>query len=197
MKRRRRIEYLIHSSTKYIVDYCIQKDISKVVIGDLKYIKKQCDFGHVSKQQFYSLSFAKIVSTLEYKLRMNGIELIKVNEAYSSQCPPYSIEVSKQFRLKNRRKKRGLYKCNKKVYNSDSLGAFNILRIYYQQCQMTNQKLDYRCISNPSNVCIPVTLYFYDYFPCWKSNVGVAGRDYPSNGQIMNILTSLSCSSEA
>ena len=197
VKRRKRIEYLIHASTKYIVDYCVKNDVSKVIIGDMKFIKKHCDFGHVSRQQFYSLSFSKIVNTLEYKLKSHGIELIKVNEAYSSQCPPNSKEVSKQFRLKNRRKKRGLYKFNKKAYNSDSLGAFNILRIYYQQHQITNQKLDYRCISNPSNICIPVTLNFFDYFPCWKSNVGVAGRDYPSHEQIMSILSSLSCSAEA
>ena len=97
-------------------------------------------------------------------------------------------------------KKRGLYKFQKKVYNSDSLGAFNILRIYYQIKNESGHSLDYRCISNPKNECIPVTMDFYDYFPCldMKRMVGVAGRNYPSGEQLMAFIRqSLACSAEA
>lgn len=195
-----RINYLIHASTRKIVDYCIDNEISVVVIGDIKGIKKSCSFGHVSKQQFYSVALSRIVKVLQYKLDNIGVKLIRVNEAYSSQCPPNSKQVSSTYGLKWKRKKRGLYKIKRKIYNSDSLGAFNILRIYYQNQNESNYSLDYRCISNPKNEYIPVTMDFYDYFPCldMKRMVGVAGRNYPSGEQLMKLIKqSLECSAEA
>lgn len=198
--KQRRINYLIHAATKKIVDYCRTNNISVVVIGDMKGIKNSCSFGHVTKQQFYSVAFARIINVLQYKLDGIGVKLIKVNEAYSSQCPPNSKLVSFEYGSKSRRKKRGLYKYNKKVYNSDALGAFNILRIYYQSIKRSDYSLDYRCISNPKNECIPVTMDFFDYFPCldMKKMVGVSGRNYPSGEQLTDLLLqSLRCSAEA
>lgn len=195
-----RINYLIHAATKKITDYCVKNDISVVVIGDMKGIKGNCSFGHVTKQQFYSIAFDRIIKLLQYKLDNIGVKMVKVNEAYSSQCPPYSLEVSKKYGNKYRRKKRGLYKYKKQIYNSDCLGAFNILRIYYQNIHESYRSLDYRCISNPKNECIPVTMNFFDYFPCldMKRLVGVAGRDYPSYEQLIDINNRfISCSAEA
>lgn len=188
--RQGRINYLIHAATRKIVNYCKENDVSIVVVGDMKGIKNNCSFGHVSKQQFYSVAFARIVKVLQYKLDIIGVRLVKVDEAYSSQCPPDSNSVSKQCRVKHRRKKRGLYKYKGQIYNSDCLGAFNILRIYYQNKNEPIRSLDYRFISNPKNECIPVTMNFFDYFPCldMKHLVGVAGRNYPSGDDLMIFL---------
>ena len=195
-----RINYLIHASTKKIANYCKNNDVSIVVIGDMKGIKNNCSFGHVSKQQFYSVAFARIVNVLKYKLDNIGVKLVKVNEAYSSQCPPDSPFVESKYGSKSRRKKRGLYKYKKRIYNSDSLGAFNILRIYYQTNSESIRSMDYRCISNPKNECIPVTMDFFDYFPCLdiKRMVGVAGRNYPSGDALIAFFNQcLSTSAEA
>lgn len=85
--KQRRINYLIHATTRKIADYCKENDISIVAIGDMRGIKNNCSFGHVSKQQFFNVAFARIVKVLQYKLDMIGVRLVKVNEAYSSQCP--------------------------------------------------------------------------------------------------------------
>lgn len=194
-----RVNYLLHASTKKIVDYCQKNSVTVVAIGDMKGIKNNCSFGHVSKQQFYSVAFARIVEMLQYKLDNIGVKLVKVNEAYSSQCPPYSLNVSSAYGSKYRRKKRGLYKYKKKIYNADSLGAFNILRIYYQNKKEPVSSLDYRSISNPENICIPVTMDFFDYFPCLdvKQLVGVAGRNYPSGDEFIAFINNaLSFSAE-
>ena len=166
----------------------------------MKGIKNNCSFGHVSKQQFYSIAFARIIKLLQYKLDNIGVKLVRVNEAYSSQCPPCSKGVARKYGCKGRRKKRGLYKYQKKIYNADALGAFNILRIYYQIIDKSDYSLDYRCISNPKNECIPVTMNFFDYFPCldMKRMVGVAGRNYPSGDQLIAFIKqALCCSAEA
>ena len=195
-----RINYLLHASTKKIADYCLKNNVTVVAVGNMKGIKNNCSFGHVTKQQFYSVAFARILKLLQYKLDNIGVRLVRIDEAYSSQCPPNSLGVSSVYGLKNRRKKRGLYKYKKKIYNSDSLGAFNILRIYYQNNHKSVCSMDYRSISNPKNICIPVTMDFFDYFPCldMKRMVGVAGREYPSGEELIAFIQrSIGFSAEA
>ena len=64
---------------------------------------------------------------------MRGITLAQVNEAYSSQCSPLSEQVSGKCANKSGRIRRGLYLDNGIIWNADSVGAFNILRIYARQ----------------------------------------------------------------
>ena len=70
---------------------------------------------------------------LEYKLIMEGIELIRWNEAYTSQCSVYAPEVSKKYAEKKNRRRRGLYKEGETIYNADAVGAYNILKKYQMQ----------------------------------------------------------------
>jgi putative transposase len=67
---------------------------------------------------------------LEYKLKLYGISLKKQEESYSSQCSPWSEEVSAVYACKNNRVQRGLYRDGSNVLNADVVGAFNILRKY-------------------------------------------------------------------
>ena len=67
---------------------------------------------------------------LEYKLKLYGIQLIKQEESYTSQCSPLSSEVSKRYAEASNRKERGKYITNGVRYNADGVGAFNILRKY-------------------------------------------------------------------
>ena len=61
-----------------------------------------------------SIPFAKIYMMLQYKLKMNGITLIKQNEAYTSQTSPLCESVTKESAKKNNRiksiKKRGIFR---------------------------------------------------------------------------------------
>ena len=65
---------------------------------------------------------------------MEGIELIRWNEAYTSQCSPNAPEVSKKYAEKKNRRRRGLYKERETIYNADAVGAYNILKKYQMQC---------------------------------------------------------------
>jgi putative transposase len=51
-------------------------------------------------------------------------------ESYTSQCSPYTKEVSEAYAQKNNRKSRGLYITEGQAYNADCVGAYNILRKY-------------------------------------------------------------------
>ena len=132
-KRQLQLNHYFHSATKEIVKYCANNNISKVVIGDIKNIRDKANLGKVNNQKLHSLPFDRLYSLLSYKLKLEGIELIKIKESYSSQVSPFAPEVSKTYATKSNRKQRGLYIDNRVKFNADSVGAFNIMRLYEQK----------------------------------------------------------------
>ena len=99
--------------------------------GDIKGIREEKNLGRKTNQQLHSLPYARIYMQLEYKLKMQGIRLIRQEESYSSQCPPQSEEVSRIYAEKKNRKKRCIYIVDTVIYNTDAVGAYNILRKYH------------------------------------------------------------------
>ena len=146
---------------------------------------------HRFNQNVRAINFSKIYRLLDYKLKLVGIELIKVNEAYSSSCSPNSPIVSKEYANKANRVKRGLYKEDNNIYNADAVGAYNIMRIYLQK-EGTNLQVPRIGLSNPSKKYIPVTDQFLneDYVN-WNGkagNVGISGRNYPSGDELITVI---------
>ena len=145
----------LHKVTRYVVDYCKKKDIRTVVIGDLTNIRKDKDLGHVTNQKLHALPYKKIYTMLEYKLAMEGIRLVKQKESYSSQCSPMSASVGKKYACKANRVKRGLYQDKDYSWNADCVGAFNILRLYFQETGII-QKMEPHGISTPHVIKVAV-----------------------------------------
>ena len=56
--------------------------------------------------------------------------MIKQEESYTSQCSPFSPEISKRYAESSNRKERGMYITDGVRFNADAVGAFNILRKY-------------------------------------------------------------------
>ena len=123
----------LHKVTRFIAEYCHDNGINTVVIGDITNIRKDNDKGSVTNQKLHSLPYRKFYILLEYKLAMYGIQFVKQNEAYSSQTSPLMPKVCKENAEKSNRVKRGLYTDGSKIWNADCVGAFNILRLYFQK----------------------------------------------------------------
>ena len=140
VKRRKQLAHLIHTSTKKITDYCVDHDITRVVVGDIKGIRDNSNLGKRNNQKLHKLPFETIYKQLEYKLKLKGILLIKQDESYTSRCSPYSPEVCKKYAARKNRIYRGLYldREKKKVFNADIVGAYNILRKYIQKKNKEN-----------------------------------------------------------
>lgn len=130
-KKRDSVKDYLHKATRSLTDYCVDQDIRIVIIGDLKNIRKGKDLGAKNNQKLHGLPYEKLISMLEYKLKQKGIRLVKQEESYTSQCSPYSKCVSAEYAEKVNRKERGLYVSDKKVFNADAVGAFNIMRKYF------------------------------------------------------------------
>ena len=146
---------------------------------------------HRFNQNIRAINFSKIYSLLDYKLKLVGIELIKVNEAYSSSCSPNSPLVDKRFANKANRVYRGLFKEGNNVFNADIVGAYNIMRIFGQ---INNDKflMPKVGLSSPSKKYIPVTDQFLneDYIN-WNGksgNIGISGRNYPTGYGLIDCL---------
>lgn len=129
-KKNNVINDYLHKTTKTIADYCVSNNINTVVIGDITGIRTNNNKGKVTNQKIHSLPYKKIYTMLKYKLVLKGINFIKQEESYSSQCSPCSVAVSKTYANKNNRVFRGLYKDDNSCWNADAVGAYNILRKY-------------------------------------------------------------------
>ena len=129
-KKNNSINDYLHKVTRYIVSYCVENHIN------------------TTNQKLHSLPFAKIYMMLQYKLKMKGITLVKQSEAYTSQTSPLSRDVSKESAQKSNRIKRGLYKDGDKIWNADSVGAYNILRLHLS-AKKINVELDPNELKNP------------------------------------------------
>lgn len=136
-KRNKQVAHLLNCVTKYIVDYCIENHINTVVIGDITGIRENANMGKNNNQKFHKLPYALIMNKLKYKLTKYGISFEKQKENYSSQCSPFSESVSKKYAMPNKRVKRGLFIDNRIKMNADSVGAFNILRLYLKAKKIT------------------------------------------------------------
>ena len=150
-KKRNTLDDYFHKCTKAIVDYCLDNDIHTVVIGDITGIRENNDHGHVKNQTFHAFPKEKIINQLRYKLSLRGITLIEQKECYSSQCSPLAPKVSKEHAVKDNRQRRGLYMDNNCVWNADCVGAYNILRLYYQS-QGKSADFTYEHLSNPIKI---------------------------------------------
>ena len=121
----------LHKITRYLAEYCREQEITCVVTGDIRNIRREKDLGHRTNQKLHSLPYNRIYIMLEYKLKRYGIRFVKQEESYTSQCSPLSPEVGKRYAEPSKRKERGLYRDGNRTYNADAVGAYNILRKYH------------------------------------------------------------------
>jgi len=121
----RKINDAIHKMTRMYVNWCIQNGVSKIYYGDLDSTTRNSK-GRLRKATNEKLNmwrYGEIIEKLTYKLNGLGIELEKINEAYTSQTCP---NCGKRNKPANRN-----YVCkNKKcgyTQHRDVVGAINIL----------------------------------------------------------------------
>ena len=133
------IQDYLHKITRYLVNYCKENSIHTVVAGDITNIRKGKNLGKVTNQKFHALPYKKLYKMLKYKFAKEGIRFILQKESYSSQTSPLKPDVCKENAEKHKRVKRGLYQDESFSWNADCVGAFNILRLYFQTNGMENR----------------------------------------------------------
>lgn len=82
-KEQRKIDDLIHKVTRNIVNYAKRESLL-IVVGNLKGIRNR-DRGEIMNEWLSKAPFYKLVRYLKYKAKWEGIQVMEVSEAYTSQ----------------------------------------------------------------------------------------------------------------
>lgn len=113
-----------------LMNFLVSNDISTLVVGYNEEWKQNINLGRRNNQSFVNVPFYIFIKQLEYKCRLEGINVILIEESYTSKCSFLDDEpLRKHSTYKGKRIKRGLFKSfNNKLINADLNGSLNILR---------------------------------------------------------------------
>lgn len=155
IKRKNYITNYLHQASRKIIDLAQKHQVSKIIIGDLKEIKQDMNYN----KSFVQIPIQRLKELIEYKAKIEGIELITVNESYTSGCSALDLEkLNRDNYNKSRRVERGLFKSNIGLtINADVNGSLNIMRKFLnKECipELVNQARDNGVVNPPSRLRI-------------------------------------------
>lgn len=155
-KRKDFIDAHFHKLSRYIIDYCHRCKIGRIAIGYNTGWKQNSNMGKKNNQNFVFIPFFKLISMIEYKARIVGIEVTLINESHTSKCSALDFESvehhskylgTRRVVIKGRNSKqkiaqggkkykyykaRGLFRSkNGIIIHSDVNASFNIGRVGY------------------------------------------------------------------
>ena len=129
IKTHNKLMNLYHQTTRKFIDFCLEQQVYKIVIGNLKgiekNIKKNRKLNRVNRQKIAQMEYGRITNYIKYKGKEKGIEVELVKEYYTSQtCPKCSKKHKPQGRTYS-------CICGYKAHR-DIIGAWNILNKKYK-----------------------------------------------------------------
>lgn len=139
INRNDRINTYLHKASKKLIDLAESYEVSKIVIGYNQDWKQNSTLGKRTNQNFVGIPFLTFINQIKYKAKQKGIEVVLVEESYTSGTSYLDNELPiKDNYNKRRRIYRGLFKSNTNaLLNSDINGSYQILKKfigpYYQK----------------------------------------------------------------
>ena len=136
-RRNNRIEDYLSKAARIIVNYCLNNDIGRIVLGYNEDFQRNSNIGSINNQNFVNIPYGKLRDKLIYLCKLYGIEFKLQEESYTSKAsffdgdeiPIYDKENPQEYKFSGKRIKRGLYQTSTgKLINADCNGALNILR---------------------------------------------------------------------
>ena len=136
-KRNNCINDYLSKAARIIINYCLNNDIGKLVLGYNEDFQRNSNIGSINNQNFVNIPYGKLRDKLIYLCKLYGIEFKLQEESYTSKAsffdgdeiPIYDKENQKEYIFSGKRIKRGLYQTSaSELINADCNGALNILR---------------------------------------------------------------------
>ena len=94
-----------HEISRKLVNLAVQEKVSIIVMEDLKNIRKTAYSSSKADRNLNSWAFYELQNFIEYKAKLEGIEVDYINPAYTSQsCNSCGI-------INKSNRKRNLYSC--------------------------------------------------------------------------------------
>ena len=128
-KRNNKVNHYLHCCSKNIINYCLTNDVGNIIIGHSKEWKQNINLGKQTNQNFVSIPFCQLITQIQYKAKLHGINTIIQEESYTSKCSFVDDEeLCHHDKYIGKRITRGMFKTNNLRYNADVNGALNIMR---------------------------------------------------------------------
>lgn len=124
-KRNNRFNTYMHKASKEIIDYCLEHNVSQIIIGHNKLQKQKSKL-----KNFVAIPTFRLIELIKYKAEYQGIEVIETEESYTS----ITSYLDKEEPIKDnadrfRRIYRGLFISGKgKRINADVNSAYQIMK---------------------------------------------------------------------
>lgn len=130
-RRNRKIKDYMHKSSRRIVNLAVSSGVGLIVIGANNGWKQNVDLGNITNQNFVSIPYNALINMIEYKARLEGIEVRTVCENYTSGTSYLDGEdPTVKFYNKQRRITRGLFKSNSGIcINADVNAAYQMIKV--------------------------------------------------------------------
>ena len=129
-RRNRRIKHYLHVASRRIIDLLVGEGIGTLVIGKNANWKQGSNLGRRNNQQFVGIPHAQFVDMLTYKAQLAGLQVILIEEGYTSKVSFLDLEpVEKRTVYAGKRIKRGLFRASDgRLIHADVNASFNIIR---------------------------------------------------------------------
>ena len=130
-KRNRKIKDYMHKASRKIVDMAISSGVGLIVIGANHGWKQEVHMGNITNQNFVSIPYKTLINMIEYKAKLEGIEVRIVSESYTSGTSYLDGEKPDRAHYdKARRVERGLFKSNTGILiNADVNAAYQMMKL--------------------------------------------------------------------
>lgn len=123
-KLKNQIKDILHKTTSLIVSTLKSRGVQTLVIGDVRNIRQDLNYGKKANQKLHQWVFGEVRHMLTCKAVRLGMKVELINEAYTSQTCP---SCGKRHKPKNRN-----YRCRHCgfEFHRDGVGSINIRRKY-------------------------------------------------------------------
>ena len=152
-----KITDLLHKLSRKLIDMLLERGVSTVVIGELKGIRDNADYGQRLNQRLHQWAHGRFADYVEYKAKENGMGVEYVDEQYTSQTCPRCGTAKESH--KNGRK----FRCSSCGYEAhrDSVGAWNLRKKYVSEEEENGTS---SCL--PGAMASPSGVRFHPHLPC-------------------------------
>jgi putative transposase len=157
-KFKNQINEIEHKLTSRAVSMLKLRGIQTLVIGDVRDIREDLDYGKKNNQKLHQWSFGSIRHKLEYKCARAGIKTTLITEEYTSQ-------MCLSCRAKNKPRKRN-YSCSScgAKFHRDQVGSNNIRAKYLGEVPVVGI------------MAVPFGVRFYPHLQCNLTEVILLGN---------------------
>ena len=116
--------------SEMIIDFCVEHEIELIIVGYNDGWKREIELGKNNNRVFCHIPHTRLIETLEYKSKEKSIEMMTVEESYTSKCDHLALEdMCHHEKYLGKRVHRGLFKSSTgRIVNADINGCIGMIR---------------------------------------------------------------------